>query len=95
MTPEEWSFAIQTASFVIIVIIAAIIRRYRAAIIIAILFTEAANILGKIKIVDAGPGAFVGFFVLPLFGVALALVTVTFANLVEKIVFKRKPVEKS
>ena len=90
MSPEELSLTIQTASFVIIIIVSAIIRRYKPAIIIAIIYAEAANIICQVKIVEAGPGAFVGFFCLPLFGVVLASATVTVAKLVEKIIIKRK-----
>ena len=43
-----------------------------------------ANIVGQIYIAGGGPCAFVGFFILPLYGALVAWITVRIANKIHR-----------
>ncbi|MBN1437077.1 MAG: hypothetical protein JW936_08370 [Sedimentisphaerales bacterium] len=67
---------VQIMGLVIVMICAVVIRRMKPMIYLSILIMWSANIIGQIKIMGGGPGAGLGFFVLPLYGIAVSYIAI-------------------
>lgn len=74
------SLIVQITGLLLVVIYSCRRRNLKSSVKAAILIMWAANIFGQIIIAGGGPAAFVGFFILPIYGILLAWLSVTIAN---------------
>ena len=77
MTLELCSLLLQSWGLLVTVIIATKTKSIRISIPLSIVIMVIVNFVGQVIIAGEGPGACVGFFLLPILGCLVALVTVS------------------
>ena len=79
-SPESLSLLFQIVGFVAVAVFTFLCRRRRWAIAIGPVFGLAIDIVAQIIIAGGGPGACVGFFVFPLYGLVISWLTLKLAS---------------
>ena len=84
ISAETCSLLLQLCGLLVTAIIAAKTRSIQISIPLSIVIMVGVNIVGQVIIAGEGPGACVGFILLPILGCVVALITVSVSKIVDK-----------
>jgi hypothetical protein len=77
------SLVIQICGLLLVIVSSIFTKSFWKAILLAIVIMEVANIIGQGLIANEGPGLFAGFFLLPVLGIIITVVTFYIAKYIK------------